>query len=115
MSALGISAPEGTGRMFSKLILHHWRQFNRIEIDFHRRLTVLTGVNGSGKTTLLHLLNRHWGWNNEYVSSPSTNGKELKKYWAGFWGEDETPTAANLPRYYEIGRLTYSNGENVPF
>jgi predicted ATPase len=104
--------------MFSKLVLHHWRQFNRVEIDFHRRLTVLTGVNGSGKTTILHLLNRHWGWDLKYVSSPSTNGKEFRRHWAGFWGEDETsqPNAPQPPKslqYPQIGELVYWNGKKA--
>ena len=102
--------------MFSKLVLHHWRQFNRIEIDFHRRLTVLTGANGTGKTTLLHLLNRHWGWNLQYVSSPLSNGKELKKYWAGFWGEEEerglpaNSSRPPRPQEHSIGEITYYPG-----
>jgi len=109
--------------MFSKLVIHHWRQFNQIEIDFHRQLTILTGANGSGKTTLLHLLNRHWGWNLPYVSSPPWKGKELRKHWAGFWGEDDIPPLPNGTQppkkdRYQIGELAYSNGQkatlNVP-
>ena len=112
--------------MFSKLVIHHWRQFNRVEIDFHRRLTVLTGANGSGKTTLLHLLNRHWGWDLKYVSSPPPpEGKESKKYWAGFWGDgDELTSQPSAPRSpnkqpsFRIGELVYLDGQkanlNVP-
>jgi hypothetical protein len=106
--------------MFSKLVIHRWRQFNRIELDFHPRLTVLTGANGSGKTTLLHLLNRHWGWNLQYVSSPPTNGKEVSKYWAGFWGEGDDPasepTAPQPPKKrpkHTIGELTYRGGQKA--
>lgn len=101
--------------MFSKLVLHHWRQFNEIAIDFHPRLTVLTGANGSGKTTLLHLLNRHWGWNLQYVSSPTPpTSKELQKYWAGFWGEngDDANTQPRKPQY-PIGELTYRTGQKA--
>src|SRR5690606_32060091 len=100
--------------MFSKLIIHHWRQFSRVEIDFHPRLTVLTGANGRGKTTLLHLLNRHWGWNLQYVSSPPTNGKEVKKYWAGFWSDEEATSPPSISHQagqaqFPIGELTYRN------
>jgi hypothetical protein len=34
--------------MFSRLTLNNWRQFSQINIEFHPRLTVLTGANGSG-------------------------------------------------------------------
>lgn len=105
--------------MFSRLVINRWRQFNRVEIDFHRRLTVLTGANGSGKTTLLHLLNRHWGWELDYVSSPPTNGNGTGKYWAGFWGEDDELTARTNSSLYperrnhQIGELTYRDGQKA--
>lgn len=104
--------------MFSRLVIHHWRQFNTVEIDFHRRLTVLTGANGTGKTTLLHLLNRHWGWNLQYVSSPPTNGKKVNKYWAGFWGDEPTalPTGVGTTLVhpaYTIGQITYLSGRRA--
>lgn len=40
---------------FKALRISDWKQFQNIDIDFHERLTILTGANGSGKTTLLHL------------------------------------------------------------
>jgi hypothetical protein len=108
--------------MFAKLVIHHWRQFNQVEIDFHPRLTVLTGANGSGKTTLLHLLNRHWGWDLQYVSSPSSStGGERKKYWAGFWGENGEDGASGTPakaqsskqHSHSIGTLVYRNSQKA--
>jgi predicted ATP-binding protein involved in virulence len=56
---------------FKKLTLTEWKQFQNIEIDFHNRLTILTGANGSGKTTLLNLLARHFGWNFIELSTPA--------------------------------------------
>ena len=44
------------------LKISNWKQFHDIDIEFHDRLTVLTGSNASGKTTLLNLLGRHFGW-----------------------------------------------------
>jgi len=41
---------------FQKLTISGWQQFQDIEVDFHDRLTILTGANGSGKTTILNLL-----------------------------------------------------------
>lgn len=108
--------------MFSKLVIHHWRQFNRVEIDFHRGLTVLTGANGTGKTTLLHLLNRHWGWDLKYVSSPPANEQDVKASRAGFWGEAEDNVFVPQPdgsqrlkrrQRHPIGEIMYTNGEET--
>jgi predicted ATPase len=41
---------------FNNLRIEGWRQFDNIDIEFHPRLTVLTGANGAGKTTLLRVL-----------------------------------------------------------
>jgi predicted ATPase len=98
--------------MFSRLTLNNWRQFSQIDIRFHPRLTVLTGANGSGKTTILHLLNRHWGWNLPYVSTPRWDKKGMRKYWTGFWAERDDSGVfyePDLPRL-QIGELTYASG-----
>jgi ABC-type cobalamin/Fe3+-siderophores transport system ATPase subunit len=55
---------------FKKLTINGWKQFDEINIDFHPRLTILTGANGSGKTTLLNQLARHFGWNFIELSTP---------------------------------------------
>lgn len=94
--------------MLKGITLDHWRQFDHVGIDFHERLTVLTGANGAGKTTILHILNRHWGWNIPYASTPRFTKKGLRKYWAGFWGESQPfgqdePAQPQLP----IGQVRY--------
>ena len=96
--------------IFTKLLIHNWRQFANVEIKFHPRLTVLTGANGAGKTTILHLLNRHWGWNIPYVSTPRYQTKEIKKYWAGFWTEDDSgsPQLQDMPTH-DIGEIRYAD------
>lgn len=46
----------------------------------------------------------------KYVSSPPENGKQLKKYWAGFWGENGTKVNTTLPHnsgQHHIGELVY--------
>jgi predicted ATP-binding protein involved in virulence len=40
---------------FSKLFLNRWRQFESVEIDFHPRLTIITGANGTGKVRYYEL------------------------------------------------------------
>lgn len=94
--------------MFRAIRVNNWRQFAEVAIDFHPRLTVLTGANGAGKTTLLHLLNRHWGWNIQYVSSPRSGRKGHRRYWAGFWNPEEAGSEEPDTTTYEIGTIEYA-------
>ena len=50
-----------------------WRQFRRMDVEFHERLTVLTGANGSGKTSILNVLARHFGWMLHFVDIKGLN------------------------------------------
>lgn len=101
--------------MFKELSVHTWRQFDRVDISFHPRLTILTGANGAGKTSLLHLLNRHWGWNIQYVSTPQMTKKGRRRLWSGFWSRDTSTTfdESDLPNALEIGSIKYrDHGES---
>lgn len=102
--------------MFESIQLHTWRQFKHVEVNFHPRLTILTGANGAGKTTILHLLNRHWGWNLQYVSTPRFSKQGQRKYWTGFWSEDASLTSEEeLPEApsRHIGELRYTTGQSA--
>lgn len=106
--------------MFNELSLANWRQFSKVEITFHPRLTILTGANGSGKTTILHLLNRHWGWNLQYVSTPRWDRKGIRRYWTGFWQEDdevksvgESSQRSPAPSRRQIGSLSYQTAQSA--
>lgn len=59
---------------FKHLRLSGWRQFKSVEIDFHPNLTIVTGSNGAGKTTILNVLNAHYGWQGQLVSTPMSAG-----------------------------------------
>lgn len=99
--------------MFKHLVVHNWRQFRNIDLEFHDRLTVLTGANGAGKTTLLHLLIKHWNWNLDYVSTPRFTKKGLKRYWQGFWSTEEDEWEEQEKSEVDrrsIGTLEYSSG-----
>jgi predicted ATPase len=53
---------------FARLMLGGWRQFDDIDLDLSRRLTIVTGANGAGKTTILNLLIQHFGWASQFVA-----------------------------------------------
>lgn len=60
---------------FNHLSIVDWKQFASLDIEFHDRLTVLTGANGSGKTTILHMLARCLGWNFQELATPKKDEK----------------------------------------
>lgn len=58
----------GPYNRFSRIDINNWRQFSRVAIEFHERLTVLTGANGAGKTTVLNLLGPHFSWKPKFLA-----------------------------------------------
>jgi AAA domain len=96
----------GTDPGFSRLQVADWRQFSSIDIQFHPRLTVLTGANASGKTTLLNILGRHFNWNAQYLSVP-VRSRSGAIQWSTNRKLTQTRTA-------EIGSLTYTDGASTP-
>ena len=93
---------------FKQIKIWEWQQFQSINIDFHERLTVLTGANGSGKTTILNLLATHFGWDYHPLATP-------KK-------EKLTGIIRFLSRLYNgkdksqeniIGKLSYGNNQEA--
>jgi len=99
--------------MFKKLTINNWRQFENIEIDFHKQLTILTGANGAGKTSILNILNNHFGWQSSFISTPIRDQKSgVLKYLTGvkrifklfdFFKE------VHPSEQHKIGEIIYSN------
>lgn len=90
---------------FEFLTLSDWKQFESIEIDFHNRLTVLTGANGAGKTTILNILARHFGWNLTELSTPAKDSKTGFFRYFTRWFKKESAKNDNY-----LGKIKYSNG-----
>jgi hypothetical protein len=101
--------------MFKSLKINTWRQIEKIDIDFHKRLTILTGTNGAGKTTILNILSSHFGWTFRFIGSPFRDEKTgLLKFSSDFWDEfiiDEFIIKANepIPIRNIIGEITYED------
>lgn len=97
--------------MFDGITIQGWRQFRDVSIEFHDRLTILTGANGAGKTTILNMLNRHFGWNLAFISTPRRR-KTLVEYFSDFW-EGVSPRSETTRRgnQISIGEIRYRQGE----
>lgn len=100
--------------MFKRLSLKNWRQFDKIDIVFDRRLTILTGANGSGKTTLLNILGRHFGWITQIASTPKLLEAGSIEYNTDFRVEKERTEQNNemirdhmIDQSYSMGELKY--------
>ena len=88
---------------FDSLEVTQWRQFGRVEIDFHPRATVITGANGSGKTTLLNILSQHFGWTQRFIGTPRIDRRGAQRYFSGAISESANTNV-------EVGKLTYDDG-----
>lgn len=88
---------------FTNLTVHQWRQFDDVDINFHPRVTVLTGANGAGKSTLLRILSQHFGWSNNLLGSPRRASDGSVSYlYRRSGAENEHST--------QVGSISYSNG-----
>lgn len=74
--------------MFAKILINGWRQFDSIDIEFHERLTVLTGANGAGKSTILKLLKSHFPLEEDetFLALPK-NTETGVSFFTGIWNE----------------------------
>lgn len=97
---------------FSRLVVQDWRQFYEIEIDFHPKLTILTGANATGKSTLLGILARHFNWQRAYSSTP-----RRRRQRSDGWTSVDRRRAERILRqgdWDEVGNLSYSNETSTP-
>lgn len=101
--------------MIKSINIESWRQFDKVQINFHNRLTILTGANGAGKTTILNIINQHFGWQNQLVGTAKRDKKTGGlNYLTGFWKKLlETTLSPTDNNPDKIGTLHYTNGQQT--
>ncbi|WP_413998183.1 AAA family ATPase [Flavobacterium sp. W1B] len=98
--------------MIKSIKIDSWRQYENINIDFHKQLTILTGANGAGKSTILNIINQHFGWQSQLVGTAERDKKTGGlKYLSGIWSKLFETKNVN-PHLDNIGNIIYFNGEN---
>ncbi|MDX3978786.1 AAA family ATPase [Shinella sp.] len=101
--------------LVDRLTLSRWRQFNEIDIEFHDRLTVLTGANGAGKSTILKILKCHFPYESDekFLATPIRE-KESIRFSPGNWlltkfDEIFRPLKPVETDQQKVGQVTYSS------
>lgn len=107
-----MSDPSRTLNGFSRLQIQDWRQFASIDLEFHPRLTILTGANGAGKTSLLSILGRHFNWGRTYLNiQPLDQDESRRAYKRRAKRIERGLREGEIPAGWEsLGHLYYRNG-----
>lgn len=86
--------------------LKNWNQFENVDIEWHPRLTVLTGKNGAGKSTILRILSKLIGSESYELATPSkptgTNRIQVTL--------QRNPSQQKQSIKSQIGTITLANG-----
>ncbi|MBP7864216.1 AAA family ATPase [bacterium] len=100
--------------VFESLQLAGWRQFAKVDLDFHERLTILTGRNGSGKSTILKILEFHFplGRMPFFVGTPELDTAGRLKFSSNS-ADNFLKYRIEFPDGNSIGRITYTDQEKV--
>ena len=97
---------------FKKLTLTDWRQFKQVEIEFHPRITIITGANGAGKSTILKILSQHFGWQYTLLSTPRLSIAGEKSFYSGMLNyvrKIKKPENVNIAGTLEYDNLALAN------
>lgn len=90
---------------FQQIQIAGWRQFLDVEINFHPRMTVITGANGAGKSTLLRILSQHFGVPFQPLATPKADKSGIVSYILGIFGSRHNKAEA----ISRVGEIIYSN------
>jgi predicted ATPase len=85
-----------------------WNQFENINIEFHPKLTVLTGANGAGKSTLIRILSRLIGWGYNETATPLKSNRRLFSALRKFLKEITENTSNH--QQLQIGQIVLETG-----
>lgn len=101
---------------FSHLNISGWRQFEKIELELHDKLTVITGANGAGKSTLLNIFSGHFNYLRPLLATPRADKSGGYKYFSGVISYiSKALFTHNVANTHEIvGEIRYSNGKSSP-
>lgn len=94
----------GGSQLIKCLNISGWNQFENVNIEFHPRVTILTGANGSGKSTLMRLISKELGWSYQETAVPADSSKLKSKFISGLEIEkllNFIQVKKNNPKNYE--------------
>lgn len=92
------------------LSIDGWRQFGKIDIKFHPRLTVLTGSNGAGKSTLLKIVSSTFGQSENLIATPLLSSDRRFVYSSGVTNPKISLSKnPNINSYSRIGILSFDD------
>lgn len=80
---------------FTSIRLRNWRQFASVSIDFHPRLTIITGSNGAGKSTILNICSQHFGYARPFLATPKRRKGGGIAYDLGYYSPHGQPEATS--------------------
>lgn len=100
--------------MLKNLEINDWKHFEKVSIDFHPKITILTGSNGSGKSTIIRLISKHVNWNFNELSTPEKDESTgILRYFARKllpkWFDGNKKTESELGTV--IGSVVYVGGK----
>lgn len=98
--------------LVKSLTIDGWRQFGKIDIKLHPRLTVLTGSNGAGKSTLLKIISNAFGQTEQLIATPLLSRDRRFVYSSGVLSPRPLSNInPNTQSYNRIGTVFFDEQE----
>lgn len=98
--------------MLESLEIYPWRQFGEVQISFHPRATIITGVNGVGKSSILRILGKFMNYEMEqFMATPGIAADGSRHYLKDY--DAESPRVHKAPQDRRVVGLIKFSGESV--